>query len=392
MTQSPAPLPPPKLRRHLREAASLTHDQVAERVGVARETVRAWESGRTTPRGRRREAYAKLLASLTEAAMVTNTQETARPPQVTVYLDNDPHHPETLEVPEAPEVSTVPEVPEVPEVPGAPGGRPTGTTLTPAQAFDALYAFCAPALVRQAYLLSGRRELARESVERAFQVAWERWPEVAVDRDPAGWVRATAYEYALSPWHRFRPRYRHPEPPPSDAADRALLDVLLTLPTPYRRTLLLYDGVGLDLPETAAETEASTPAAANRLLHAREAVAARLPELASPSALHRRLAEVASAERLRAAEPTTVRAGSEQRARFWTRAAIAFTVAIIGATALTVRTAPTRYEPAVPPGETVQGVPPRSAPGTLSDAEMDLRAKLRSGIQHGPQRLIPLAE
>ncbi|MCX5368490.1 helix-turn-helix domain-containing protein [Streptomyces sp. NBC_00103] len=422
MTQSPAPLPPPELRRHLREAASLTPDQVAERVGVARETVRAWESGRTTPRGRRREAYAKLLASLTEAAMVTNTQEAVPPPQMTVCLNKDPHHPETLEIPEVPrstggaggaggarstggaEDSGGPRDPGgpggpggpgdagSPEAPGSPEGGPTGTTLTPAQAFDALYAFCAPALVRQAYLLSGRRELARESVERAFQAAWQRWPEVAVDRDPAGWVRATAYEYALSPWHRFRPRYRHPEPPPSDAADRALLDVLLTLPTPYRRTLLLYDGVGLDLPETAAETEASTPAAANRLLHAREAVAARLPELASPSALHRRLAEVASAERLRAAEPTTVRAGSEQRARFWTRAAVAFTVAIIGATALTVRTAPTRYEPAVPPGETVQGVPPRSAPGTLSDAELDLRAKLRSGIRHGPQRLIPLAE
>ncbi|MFF1443001.1 sigma factor-like helix-turn-helix DNA-binding protein [Streptomyces sp. NPDC058295] len=395
MTQSPAPLPPPKLRRHLREAASLTPDQVAERVGVARETVRAWESGRTTPRGRRREAYAKLLASLTKADMVTNTQEAARPPQVTVCLNGDPQHPETLEIPGAAGAPGTPEVPGAPEssgVPEVPGGPDTGATLTPAQAFDALYAFCAPALVRQAYLLSGRRELARESVERAFQLAWQRWPEVAVDRDPAGWVRATAYEYALSPWHRFRPRYRHPEPPPSDAADRALLDVLLALPAPYRRTLLLYDGLGLDLPETAAETEASTPAAANRLLHAREAVAARLPELASPSALHRRLAEVASAERLRAAGPTTVRAGGEQRARFWTRAAIAFTIAIIGATALTVRTAPARYEPAVPPGETVQGVPPRSAPGPLSDAELNLRAKLRSGIQHGPQRLLPLAE
>ncbi|WP_062640470.1 helix-turn-helix domain-containing protein [Streptomyces maremycinicus] len=366
MTQRPAPLPPPERRRHLREAASLTQAQVAERVGVTRETVRAWESGRTTPRGHRREAYAELLASLTEADMVTNTQEAAPPPPMTVGLNSDPHHPEAHEIPR--------------------------TALTPAQAFDGLYAFCAPALVRQTYLLSGRRELARESVEQAFQLAWQRWPEVAVDRDPAGWVRATAYEYALSPWHRFRPRYRHPEPPPADAADRALLDVLLTLPAPYRRTLLLYDGVGLDLPETAAETEASTPAAANRLLHAREAVAARLPELASPAALHRRLAEVASAERLRAAGPSTLRAGSEQRARFWTRAAIAFTIAIIGATALTVRTAPTRYEPAVPPGETVQGIPPRPAPGTLSDAERKLRAKLRSDVRHGPQRLIPLPE
>lgn len=239
----------------------------------------------------------------------------------------------------------------------APVATPPGTSPTPAQAFDALYAFCAPALVRQTYLLSGRRELARESVERAFQLAWQRWPEVAVDRDPPGWVRATAYEYALSPWHRFRPRYRNPEPPPADASDRALLDALLALPAPYRRTLLLYDGLGLDLPETAAETEASTPAAANRLLHARAAVAERLPELANPARLHRRLAEVASAERLRAAKPPTVRTGGEQRARFWTRTAIAFTVAIVGATALTLRTAPTRYEPPVPPGETVQGVP-----------------------------------
>lgn len=263
--------------------------------------------------------------------------------------------------------------------------------LTPAQAFDALYAFCAPALVRQTYLLTGRRELARESVERAFQLAWQRWPEVARDRDPAGWVRATAYDFALSPWHRFRPRYRHPEPPPSDASDRVLLDVLLTLPPPQRRTLLLYDGVGLDLPETAAETEATTPAAANRLLHARAAVGARLPGLSDPTELHDRLAELASTERLRAPRPATVRDGSERRARFWTRAAIAFTVTLIGTTALTLRTAPTQYEPPVPPGATVRGVPPRVAPGPLSERERELRAKLRAETLNGPERVLPQA-
>ncbi|MEU3611050.1 helix-turn-helix domain-containing protein [Streptomyces sp. NPDC006872] len=411
------PLPSPKERRRLREAASLTQAQVAEQVGVARETVRAWESGRTTPRGPKQEAYAKLLASLNKADMVTNTQETAPRPQVTAGLDakgrkgRRPRPPgtasaplldqalaSTLELqPVAPLAALEPLAaltslaPLAPLAPGAGAAAPPppGTSLTPAQAFDALYAFCAPALVRQTYLLSGRRELARESVEWAFQLAWQRWPEVAVDRDPAGWVRAAAYEFALSPWHRFRPRYRHPEPPPADASDRALLDVFLTLPAPQRRTLLLYDGVGLDLPETAAETEASTPAAANRLLHAREVIAARLPDLADPVELHRRLAEVASAERLRAAKSPTVRLGSERRARFWTRAAIAFTIAIIGATALTARTAPTRYEPPVPPGETVQGVPPRTAPGALSDAELNLRAKLRAEAQPGPERLLP---
>ncbi|WP_369171833.1 sigma factor-like helix-turn-helix DNA-binding protein [Streptomyces sp. R28] len=376
MTRSPAnPLPPPEERRRLREAGSLTQAQVADRVGVSRETVHAWEIGRRSPRGGRRETYAQLLRTLAEKTEDQEASEElevmARQPVAAGGVD-----------------TAVPSAMRTEDPAPGPEPRPE-RPLSPAQAFDALYAFCAPALVRQTYLLTGRRELARESVEWAFQLAWQRWPEVARDRDPAGWVRATAYDCALSPWHRFRPRYRHPEPPPPDASDRALLDVLLELPAPQRRTLLLYDGVGLDLPETAAETEASTPAAANRLLHARAALAARLPGLSDPAELNRRLAELASAERLRAAKPATVRDGSERRARFWTRAAIAFTVALIGTTALTLRTAPTRYEPPVPPGQTVLGVPPKVAPGPLSKAEQKLREKLRSEMQHGPERLAP---
>ncbi|MFF9602955.1 sigma factor-like helix-turn-helix DNA-binding protein [Streptomyces sp. NPDC014684] len=347
MTESPASqLPSPTERRRLREAGGLTDAQVAARIGVGRATVRAWEGGRDTPGGREGEAYARLLAGLAgPAAGRTDTHD--------------------------------------------PAGSPPA--LTPAQAFDALYAFCAPALARQAYLLTGRRELAREAVEHAFQVAWQRWPEVAQDRDPAGWVRAVAYEWALSPWHRFRPRHRSPEPPPDDPADRALLHALLELPPSYRRTLVLYDGVGLDLPETAAETEASTPAAAGRLTRAREAVAARVPQLADPAELHRRLVELASAERPRPPVPATVRTGGERRNVFWTRAAIAFTVAIVGSTALTLRTAPTHYEPPVAPAQAVQGVPPPAALGPLSRAEQALREKLRRSQTGGPQRLTPMA-
>ncbi|WP_435833362.1 RNA polymerase sigma factor [Streptomyces bungoensis] len=262
-------------------------------------------------------------------------------------------------------------------------------SLTPDQAFDALYACCAPALVRQTYLLTGRRELAREAVEQAFQLAWQRWPEVARDRDPGGWVRAMAYECALSPWHRFRPRHRHPDPPPADPADRALRDALLALPPSYRRTLVLYDGVGLDLPETAAETEASTPAAAGRLSRAREAVAARVPELADPAALRRRLEQLAATERLAPAKATAVRACGERRNVFWTRSAIAFTCTIIGATTLTLRTAPTHYEPPVAPAQAVEGVPPPPAMGPLSREAQALRAKLRRAAARGPERLVP---
>ncbi|GLX52767.1 hypothetical protein Shyhy01_57170 [Streptomyces hygroscopicus subsp. hygroscopicus] len=347
-TQIPAsPLPPPKERRRLRQSGSLTQAQLARRLGVARATVRAWESGRKEPAGAEGRAYTEFLTRPTD------------------------------------------DRPSGPQGPGEPAARPE--PLTPAEAFDALYAFCAPALVRQTYLLCGRRELAREAVERAFQLAWQRWPEVARDRDPAGWVRAVAYDCALSPWHRFRPCYRHPEPPPADPADRDLLGALLKLPPSYRRTLVLYDGVGLDLPETAAETEASTPAAANRLTHAREAVAAQLPELADAALLHRRLTELASRERLRASRPPTVRTLGERRNVFWTRAAIAFTVTIIGATTLTLRTAPTHYEPPVAPAQAVQGVPRAVPMGPLSRDELALRTKLRQDAASGsgPERIEP---
>ncbi|MDI3385665.1 helix-turn-helix domain-containing protein [Streptomyces sp. B-S-A8] len=430
MTQSPAtPLPSPKECRRLREAQDLTQAQVAAKVGVTRETVRSWETGRTTPRGSKRAAYARLLAAApartrppgasskgrsgaSRTAKSTGTGKArgskaasrsstdARP----AASDTDAPESRTAEavaletatpeavVPEAVAPDTV--VPETaePEPPESATDSARGARLTPDQAFDALYAFTSPALVRQTYLLTGRRALAKEAVERAFQQAWERWPEVAVDRDPVGWVRAAAYEYALSPWHRLRRRHRQPEAPPAEAEDRKLLDTLLSLPTPYRRTLVLYDGVGLDLPETAAETEASTPAAAHRLLHAREAVAGRLPELSEPTELQRRLDELARAEKLGAGPATVVRQGGEHRSRFWTRAAIAFTALIIGASALALATSPRQYEPVPAPGAPISGVPPRMGPGPLTEQDKWLRQKLQAEPGNGPQRLAPLLE
>ncbi|MGW0840336.1 RNA polymerase sigma factor [Streptomyces sp. NPDC002787] len=265
--------------------------------------------------------------------------------------------------------------------------------LTPDQAFDALYAHCAPTLVRQTYLLTGRRRLAREAVERAFELAWQHWPEVAVDRDPAGWVRAAAHEYALSPWHRLRPRLPRDrrEPPPTDPTGRALLNALLELPPPYRRTLLLYDGVGLDLPDTAAETEASTPAAAGRLLYARATVTARLPEPVPPDDLHRLLAELPADVRPGSTKPLGLRTRADLRANRWTQAAVTFTILLLTTTSLTLRTAPDHYEPPTPEGTPVQGLPPESAPGSLSERQQKLRKKLRSEAATGPERLHPEA-
>ncbi|WP_330445736.1 helix-turn-helix domain-containing protein [Streptomyces anulatus] len=421
-------LPSPKERRRLREAKSLSEDQVAAAVGVTRATVRSWETGRTSPRGRKRALYAKLIAPEPEAlattapaaAMTGPTPVPTAPEAVPgsaaeVAAEPTPvpsAEPTSEPAPEpAPEAfpEAAPEVKAMMVVPEAAtdAGRNTGTDteaeavgerrLSPAEAFDELYARTAPGLVRQAYLLTGRRALARESVERAFQLAWHRWPEVAVDRDPAGWVRAAAYEYAMSPWHRLRRAHRHPDAPPTEPGKRALFDALLDLPPAYRRTLLLYDGVGLDLPETAAETEASTPAAAGRLMTARAAVAERLPELASAATpaeqsalLHDRLGGLARAEHVPVPQPArAVRTGSEDRARLWTRAAVAGVALLIAVTGLTLHTAPTHYEQPISPAERVGGVPPRGGPQKLTAQDLKLQKTLREQLAHGPERLIP---
>ncbi|MGW1763556.1 helix-turn-helix domain-containing protein [Streptomyces sp. NPDC002073] len=271
----------------------------------------------------------------------------------------------------------------------APGG------IAPAQAFDALYAYTAHSLARQTYLLTGRRALAVEAVERAFQQAWQQWPDVATDRDPVGWVRAAAYEYALSPWHRFRRARRHGDKPPAELADRALLKALLALPPRHRRTVLLYDGVGLDLPDTAAETEATTVAAGSRLLTAHGELARRLPELAQAPPggesvlLRERFGGFIPAVRLEPGPAAAVRGRADHRGRFWTRAAVALTAVIAAATAYTAQTAPTRYEPVPAPGAAVTGVPPHMGPQRLTEKRRELREKLRSEPAPGPERLVP---
>ncbi|MFB6990814.1 sigma factor-like helix-turn-helix DNA-binding protein [Streptomyces sp. NPDC056304] len=457
------PLPAPEERRRPREAKSLSEEQVAAALGVTRAAVRDRERGRATPRGRRREAYARLIGGSRRGSRATpagtgnkpittstrpkaTTERAARPVAPTTagrlsepVTSPAPSRPPTpveatgstamaptepgttpdlsgtsgtsgtpgtpgtrgtrgagngSAVPAAPAAHVAPETPgadESPEAVDAPGAA--------AEAFDALYAHCATALLHQTFLLTGRSGRSQESVARAFALAWERWPEVAVDRDPVGWVRAAAYEYATSPWHRLRRTHRRFDPPPAEPGARALLDALLALPPSYRRTLLLYDGVGLDLPETAAETEASTPAAASRLMNARAAVAERLPELAESSSpgeqsalLHQRLGALALTRTpAPLPSPGVIRTNSERRAQLWTRAAVSFTALIIGLTLFTLATAPTRYETPESPAQQVGGVPPRSGPQKLTPQDLQLQKQLLGELVQGPGRLVPRA-
>ncbi|MGQ4357368.1 helix-turn-helix domain-containing protein [Streptomyces drozdowiczii] len=467
MTQSTSdataasPLPSPKERRRLREAKSLTEEQVAAAVGVTRATVRAWETGRTSPRGRKREAYARLL---TDTVAVPGAAPAAEPAEPSAPPPPAPVEPsasdamaatepgEAVEPGAAAEPSGAVEPGEAvqsgaavepgeavrpseagePET-GAEAGLPVGPVagvfaapdapppappapddaadaastsdtadaaeggLSPAEAFDALYQHAASALFRQTYLLTGRHALSRVAVIKAFEQAWERWPEVAVDRDPVGWVRAAAYEYAMSPWRRLNREHRRLDPPPEAPDSRALLDALLTLPPSYRRTLVLHDGVGLGLPDTAAETEASTRAAAGRLVTARAAVAERLSEVAGSASpdeqsalIHEHLGTLARSRPASSLPvPELIRTGSERKAQLWARTAIAFTVLIVGLTLITLATAPRKYETPPSPAQKVGGVPPVGGPQKLTPQDVKLRKQLGDELFGGPARLVP---
>ncbi|MFD7100821.1 helix-turn-helix domain-containing protein [Streptomyces xanthophaeus] len=530
-------LPSPEERRRLREAADLTHEQVAGVMGVAPATVRSWESGRTDPRGRKRTLYARLLVDLgapgsdaeeadgqeadgqeahaeeahaeaaPEAAHPQEQEATAaearedgaargsslraigsvrasagggqgrqagapgtrpkpaakraaKPPAVLTRHETKtpvrtgagsangtgPGSHDLLGPAPATEPDRTPAEPPQPPQPPQPPAEPNPDALVPPSepepepepeqaqppeadtdaepeadddakaepdagaepgppatvAFDALWDRAAGALTRQAYLLTGRRALAHEAVERAFQQAWAQWPAVATDPDPVGWVRAATYEYALSPWHRLRRAHRNPpaqEKPPADPADRILLDAMLGLHPTHRRTVLLYDGVGLDLPDTAAETEASTPTTAHRLLNAHEELSELIPELVDvppekqSALLHERFTALRPAVRLVPRPAAEVRLAGENRARRWTRAVLGLTAVIAVATTYTVTTAPREYEPPRAPGSSVSGVPPHSGPQRLTERSKELQDKLRADpATSGPGRLVPRGE
>ncbi|GAA4852459.1 LuxR C-terminal-related transcriptional regulator [Kitasatospora terrestris] len=162
--------------------------------------------------------------------------------------------------------------------------------------FAELCAVAHTRLVQQTYLLTGHRRRATHCVNLALGDACRSWAAVSALPDPEGWVRARAFESALSPWRRGSPRRSHllrlphrrirvgpatePEAPDRlTPRDRALLKALHRLSRPQRQALVLHDTLGLPVSAVAASVESSTAAAEGRVLTARAALARSVPEL-----------------------------------------------------------------------------------------------------------------
>jgi DNA-directed RNA polymerase specialized sigma24 family protein len=222
-------------------------------------------------------------------------------------------------------------------------------------AFDALYERDAPGLLRQAELLTGSPRRAGRAVERAFHQAWLRWPEVAVDPDPLVWVRVAVYDNALPPWRHTR----RTAPP---GADRELRTALLRLPRSYRRAVLLYDGLGLDLPEVTAESKASVPAAADRITRGRAALG---------GDAYVRLAALLETDGGGGRRPAAraVRHAGERRALRRAYASVALTAAVAVAAVWTAETGPSG------PGH---GGPPEARPAAATASPTPRQATARA--------------
>ncbi|WP_431679025.1 LuxR C-terminal-related transcriptional regulator [Kitasatospora sp. KL5] len=190
-----------------------------------------------------------------------------------------------------PAAATEPVAPEpVAPEPSAPVHRHTD--------FEAFSADVHTRLVQQTYLVTGSQHRALHSVRIALGAAALRWEEVAALPDPEGFVRAAAFESALSPWRRGGPRRARAHHLPHRAIkvrkernrrravegrptpqDKALLTAMHRLTRPQRRAVVLHDAVGLSAEAVAVEVESSTAAAEGRVRAAREELARAVPEV-----------------------------------------------------------------------------------------------------------------
>ncbi len=64
-------LPPPRVRRSIREAAGLSQGELADVLGVHRISVSRYESGQREPRGKLRLAYSEALRAMSPGPEVS---------------------------------------------------------------------------------------------------------------------------------------------------------------------------------------------------------------------------------------------------------------------------------------------------------------------------------
>ncbi|MGH9018550.1 MAG: RNA polymerase sigma factor [Acidimicrobiales bacterium] len=160
-----------------------------------------------------------------------------------------------------------------------------------ADAYDAFFRSSWSALYGQAYVLTGSAEQAQDLTQEALLRTWTHWDRVSGYENPAAWTRKVLHNLCIASWRRARTR-RHEAPTgtgvdlevvamlPAAAAmpddHLRLAQAMRRLPGPQARALLLHDGLGFSVAETAAELDAPEGTVTSWLHRSRKIVAAAL--------------------------------------------------------------------------------------------------------------------
>jgi RNA polymerase sigma-70 factor (ECF subfamily) len=150
-------------------------------------------------------------------------------------------------------------------------------------AFDAFFSESWARLQSHAYVLTGSRESAQDLTQEALLRAWKRWDKVVVYENPEAWTRKVLHNLCIDSWRKHRQRSRHPQVELDSPPDREipndhyeLAQAMRSLPGGQARALLLHDGLGMTVKETAAEIGVPEGTVKSWLSRARALVAHRL--------------------------------------------------------------------------------------------------------------------
>ncbi len=154
-------------------------------------------------------------------------------------------------------------------------------------AYDAFFQSSWARLQGQAYVLTGSLEQAQDLTQEALLRAWTHWDRIAGYEDPEGWTRRVLHNLCIQSWRRAQVRRLDgtratvtptatPTETPTDEDHVLLAQAMRHLPGAQARALLLHDGLGLTVAETARELGVPEGTVKSWLSRTRKTVAAHL--------------------------------------------------------------------------------------------------------------------
>lgn len=153
-------------------------------------------------------------------------------------------------------------------------------------AFDSFYRREYPGVVRLAFTLTGRLDVAEELAQDSFLACHRRWDRISRYEDPLAWVRRVATNRCISSGRRHVTEIRllaklgreRPVAPPSTESSDGLWDAVRQLPKRQAQVVALAFVEDLDVKTIAGTLGIGEESVRTHLRRGRMALSARLRE------------------------------------------------------------------------------------------------------------------